>query len=169
MLSVNTIKQLLAAQQLQLCSAAGAAAAAAVAALGQGKALSYKQQRSLQTSAEQSEATQVSPQQSQPSTSASSQVQQHWDDEQQAWAPSRALPPPSPYGLKITIKAHDLLFVKMASTAIRDLIMVNVAPKSQDVLPEFWRDRGAGVPWVNLVRPSGLCQLAACVQIFSHS
>lgn len=152
MISANVFKQLIAAQQLQLCSAAGAAVA--VAALGQGKALAHQQQRSLQTSAEQLEFASVSPQDPQPSTSASSHVQQHWDDQQQqAWAPSRALPPPSAYGLKITIKAHDLLFVKMASTAIRDLIMVNVAPKSQDVLPEFWRDRGAGVPWVNLVRP----------------
>jgi hypothetical protein len=74
-----------------------------------------------------------------------------YSQEQDSWAPSRALPPPSPYGLRITIKAHDLLLVKLASTAIRDLAMINLAPKSRDVLPESMRTQGAGVPWVNLV------------------
>lgn len=69
--------------------------------------------------------------------------------------PSRALPPPSPYGLRITIKAHDLLLVKLASTAIRDLAMINLAPKSRDVLPQSMRTQGAGVPWVNLTMPIG--------------
>lgn len=147
MLVSSILKQLIAAQQLQLCSAVGAAAA--VATSTHGKLLLHNQQRSVQTAAEQQEAAAASTQA--PSTSSSAQIEQQWDEQQQASAPSRALPPPSTYGLKITIKAHELLMVKLASTAIRDLILVNMAPKSKDVLPDWLRNEGAGVPWVNLV------------------
>lgn len=150
MLSTSLIKQLIAVQQLQACStAAPAVAAAAVAAFG------HTRQCGIQTTAGQ--AADAVANAHDPTTAPHSGSHTQWAAEQQqhggreAWSPARSLPPPSTYGLKITIKAHDLLFVKLASTAIRDLVMVNMAPKSREVLPDPWRNDGVGVPWVNLV------------------
>lgn len=146
MLSVPLLKQLLAAQQL--CAGAAAVSSAtqrlclnpqrSTSALGIATQAAPSPDASSSASAEDS------------SAAAAGQQQQHL--QQQSWLPSRALPASSVYGVKITIKAHDLIFVKMASTAIRDLVLVNFAPKSRDVLPELWRLDGSGVPWVNLVR-----------------
>lgn len=149
MLSATVIKQLLAAQQLQALSSGGAAvAAAAVAAFGH-----TRQCRVHTTAGQRADAAVADHDNSAAATSVSHTT---WAEQQQLqqgqdWSPARSLPPPSTYGLKITIKAHDLLFVKLASTAIRDLVMVNMAPKSRDVLPDLWRNDGVGVPWVNLV------------------
>jgi ribosomal protein S10 len=71
--------------------------------------------------------------------------------EQLQWAPRRSLPEPSVYSVKVVIKAHDLKFVKMASTVIRDLMLVNFSPKSRDVLPSH-QSKGSPLPWVQLVR-----------------
>eukprot|EP00882_Tetradesmus_deserticola_P012237 GHRQ01012965.1.p1 GENE.GHRQ01012965.1~~GHRQ01012965.1.p1 ORF type:complete len:197 (+),score=43.67 GHRQ01012965.1:171-761(+) len=77
-----------------------------------------------------------------------------WPQEQ-AWTPQRSLPPASHYGVKITVKAHDLKFLRLASTVIRDLMLVHFAPKSHDVLPPEWRKGGTGVPYVQLALPIG--------------
>lgn len=74
-------------------------------------------------------------------------VQQQLTEE---WGPRRSLPPPAYYGVQVMIKAHDLKFVKLASTVIRDLALVNFAPKSRDVVPSDMRKRH-NVPWINLV------------------
>lgn len=146
MRQISIIRQLLAAQHLHSASAIGEAAVAAAAVNG----LCQIPQRGLQAAAQQESSEASTPSDAQPS--ASHRHLQEQGNEQQGWMPPRALPPPSStYGLKITIKAHDLIFVKMASTAIRDLVLVNFAPKSKDVLPELWRHEGSGVPWVNLV------------------
>jgi len=145
MRQVSIIRQLLAAQHLQSASAVGEAAVAAAAVNG----LCQIPKRGLHAAAQQESTEASTPSDAQPSGSHHHPQQQ--GNEQQGWMPHRALPPPSTYGLKITIKAHDLIFVKMASTAIRDLVLVNFAPKSKDVLPELWRNEGSGVPWVNLV------------------
>lgn len=153
MIASTVIKQLFAAQQLQLWSAAAAVGTAAATAAQFGR-----QQRGVQASAAEQHHAAVASSSSQEALGSSSSYSQEQDN----WAPSRALPPPSPYGLSITIKAHDLLLVKLASTAIRDLIMVNLAPKSRDVLPESMRAQGAGVPWVNLVSRQGVASTYMC-------
>ncbi|KAF6259226.1 hypothetical protein COO60DRAFT_1030833 [Scenedesmus sp. NREL 46B-D3] len=74
---------------------------------------------------------------------------------EQAWSPQRTVPPASHYGVRVTIKAHDLKFLKLASTVIRDLMLVHFAPKSHDVVPPEWRKGGTGVPYVQLALPIG--------------
>jgi hypothetical protein len=160
MLSATVIKQLLAAQQLQALNSGGAAvAAAAVAAFGH-----TRQCRVHTTAGQPADAAAVDHDKSAaaPSVTNPTWAEQQQQQQSQDWSPARSLPPPSTYGLKITIKAHDLLFVKLASTAIRDLVMVNMAPKSREVLPDLWRNDGVGVPWVNLVSKLLFC-LAVCV------
>lgn len=159
MVASTLMKQLFAAQQLQLWSSAAAVGTAATAAhFG-------RQQRSVQASAaEQQNAAVAHSTPPQEATGSSSSYSQEQDN----WTPSRALPPPSPYGLKITIKAHDLLLVKLASTAIRDLVMVNLAPKSRNVLPESMRAQGAGVPWVNLVSSCWVLQHICATAAAAH-
>lgn len=153
MLSASILRQLVAAQQLQLFSNVGAAAAAA--ASGKGNCLAASPSCSVHSSAQQHFQRTVNTQDAEHGGISSRQdPQQHWEDQQESWTPSRSLPPSSTYGLRITIKAHDLINVKMASTAIRDLAMVNLAPKSKDVLPDLLRNEGTGVPWVNLVSSS---------------
>lgn len=70
--------------------------------------------------------------------------------QQQQWAPRRGLPPADAYGVQVTIKAHNLKFVKLASTAVRDLMLLHFAPKSRAALPPALQQPGQ-VPWVNLV------------------
>lgn len=156
MLSIGILRQLVTAQQLQLFNNVGAAAA--VAASGKGNCLAASPRCSIHSSAQQNFQSTVDLQDAEHSGASSRpDPQQHWEDQQESWTPSRSLPPPSTYGLRITIKAHDLINVKMASTAIRDLAMVNLAPKSKDVLPNLLRNEGTGVPWVNLVSSSQSC------------
>jgi hypothetical protein len=71
--------------------------------------------------------------------------------QEQAWAPQRSLPPASHYSVKVTVKAHDLKFLKLASTVIRDLMLVHFAPKGQTAVPPEWRKSKTGVPYVQLV------------------
>jgi hypothetical protein len=71
--------------------------------------------------------------------------------QEQAWAPQRSLLPASHYSVKVTVKAHDLKFLKLASTVIRDLMLVHFAPKGHDVVPPGWRKSKTGVPYVQLV------------------
>jgi hypothetical protein len=70
--------------------------------------------------------------------------------QEHAWSPQRSLPPATHYGVKVTIKAHDLKFLKLASTVIRDLMLVHFAPKSNEVLPPGWKKGDTGVRYVNL-------------------
>ncbi|KAF8062739.1 SPP1 [Scenedesmus sp. PABB004] len=71
-----------------------------------------------------------------------------------AWAPAHGLPPPDIYSVRVTVKAHDLKFVKLASTAIRDLLLVNFAPKSRAAVPAEWR-KDSPLPHVQLALPVG--------------
>jgi hypothetical protein len=145
----------MAVQQLQLFSNAGAAAA--VAASGKANCLAPSPGCSIHSSVQQQSPSTSSSQDAEHGGVSSRQnPQQHLGAQQESWTPSRSLPPSSTYGLRITIKAHDLINVKMASTAIRDLAMVNLAPKSKDVLPQLLRNEGTGVPWVNLVSSSSI-------------
>lgn len=73
--------------------------------------------------------------------------------QQQAWEPRRSLPPPAYYGVQVLVRAHELKFVKLASTVVRDLALVNFAPKSREAAAT---NRRRNVPWVTLVR--GLLQ-----------
>uniref|UniRef100_A0A383VHB8 Small ribosomal subunit protein uS10 domain-containing protein n=1 Tax=Tetradesmus obliquus TaxID=3088 RepID=A0A383VHB8_TETOB len=72
-----------------------------------------------------------------------------------SWSPQRSLPPASHYAVKVTVKAHDLKFLKLASTVIRDLLLVHFAPKSSEVLPPGWKKGDTGVPYVKLAMPIG--------------
>ncbi|WIA41012.1 hypothetical protein OEZ86_004651 [Tetradesmus obliquus] len=56
---------------------------------------------------------------------------------------------------EVTVKAHDLKFLKLASTVIRDLLLVHFAPKSSEVLPPGWKKGDTGVPYVKLAMPIG--------------
>jgi hypothetical protein len=83
--------------------------------------------------------------------------------QEQAWAPQRSLPPASHFAVKVTVKAHDLKFLKLASTVIRDLMLVHFAPKGHDVVPPEWRKSKTGVPYVQLVS-EGMLGALVCWQ-----
>lgn len=144
------IRQLVACQHLQqqLLSSSSIAASASTAVTTSGSGSNNTQWPSQHQAVAHSSTSAASSQDQQPANG--------YQHQQQQPLPERALPPSGSYGLKITIKAHDLIFVKLASSAIRDLVLVNIAPKSRDVLPEAWCSEDAGVPWVNLVSGGGV-------------
>lgn len=125
------------AKQLALLQQQGYAASLRAA---QHLSFSVGQQHSYQTAVEQT----LSAESDEHSLDTSEHVQHR------AWTPKRSLPPPSYYGVQVIVRAHDLKFVKLASTVIRDLALVNFAPKSREALPEDMRRR-QNLPWVNLV------------------
>lgn len=146
MLYARSLAHLLTAQHRQLCRAA---AAAATAPVQQGHSW-HSQKRSAHADAQQEPVESLNRDNSAPFEPLDQADAEVFSRQQREWLPRRALPPAGAYGVKITIKAHDLLLVKLASHAVRDLVMVNFAPKSQNVLPESLRP-SKSMPWVNLV------------------